>query len=469
MRRVLGACAALLACASLAAADAELAIPPVTRATLDNGLRLVVSEYRELPLVEMYVIVGAGAAQDPVGKDGLAALTAEALRRGAGDRSAEELAEAIESLGGEIDTEAGTDGTIVSAEFLSKDFAAGLDLLRGVLLDPTLARDEIRRAREQQLAGIVAGLEDTSRVAEKCYAAFLYGSHPYGRPVEGRQATVAKLDRGDVEDFYDRWYRPNNTIVVLVGDVDADAAVESLKQAFGAWKPRPDAVPERAPAPPRNTRRRVLLVDQADATQTQIRFGNISIERASPDYLAATVANTILGGGFTSRLIEELRIKRSLTYSAWSTFAARLTSGDFEVGTFTKSPTTAETLALALSVTGTFREQQPSEAELSKAKTYLRGQFPLRLERPDALAAQLAQIEWYGLPQDELVTYRRRVAAVTPAEVARVAARDMPALDTVAIVVVGRAAEIREQLGTRFGPVETLPAAQCEQLSARAR
>jgi zinc protease len=469
MKGVLGALAALLAFAGLAAADAELALPPVTRVTLDNGLRLVVAEYRELPLVEIYAIVGAGAAQDPVGKDGLAAMTADALRRGAGDLSAEELAEAIESLGGDIGTQAGTDGTIVSAEFLSKDFAAGLDLLRQVVLDPTFARDEIRRAREEQLAGIVGGLEDSSRVAERCYDAFLYGTHPYGRPVDGRSATVARLGRGDVEDFYGRWYRPNDTVMVLVGDVDAAAAVESLTRAFGAWEARPDAVPQRVPPPAKNARRRVLLVDQEDATQTQIRFGNIAIERASPDYLVATVANTILGGGFTSRLIEELRIKRSLTYSAWSTFAARLTGGDFEVGTFTKSPTTAEALDLALSVTGTFREQQPSEAELSKAKTYLRGQFPLRLERPDALAAQLAQIEWYGLPQDELATYRSRVAAVTPAEVARVAARDIPAPDTVVTVVVGRAAQIRDQLGTRFGPVETLPAAECDRLSARAR
>ena len=461
--------AAVLALVPRAHAADELDLPPITRTTLANGLRVIVAEYHELPLVEMTLIVGAGAAQDPPGKDGLASLTAGALTKGAGKLSAEELAIAIESLGGRIDAAPGTDGTIVSAEFLSKDFAAGLDLLRQVLLEPRLAKDEIRRQRDEQMAGIVAALEDTSQVAEKCYAGLLYGAHPYGRPIDGRRATVPKLDRGDVNDFYERWYRPNDTILALVGDVGAADAVARLRDAFGAWRPRPDAIAVRTAPPERITARRILLVDKPDATQTQIRFGNVAIARRDPEYIPATVANTILGGGFTSKLIEELRVKRSLTYSAWSMFAARLTGGDFRVGTFTKSPTTAETLALALSVEGDFRTRPPDAAALDKAKTYLRGQFPLRLESPDALAGRLAEIEFNGLPEDELATYRTRVAAVSAGDVARVASRLMPDPATVAIVVVGKAAEIREPLAARFGPLETIAAEDCETLSARPR
>jgi predicted Zn-dependent peptidase len=452
--------------AGVRAAD-ELSMPPVVRATFDNGLRTVVAEYHELPLVEFYVIVGAGAAQDPPGKEGLAALTAGVLTRGAGERGAVALAEAIDTLGGRMAASAGTDGTIVMAEFLAKDFTEGLGLLRDVLLDPTLARDEVRRARDEQEAGIVAALEDSNAVAEKCYAGFLYGTHPYGRPVEGRAATVTELGRGDVERFYERWYRPNNTILVVVGDVDARAIVVRLREAFGGWRPDPAALPERVPSPARVNGRRLLLVDKPDATQTQIRFGNISIPRNHPDYVPAMVANTILGGGFTSRLIEELRVKRSLTYGAWSQFAARLTGGDFRVSTFTKSPTTAETLALALSVEGESRSQPPPRAALDKAKAYLRGQFPLRLESPDAVATRLAEIEFYGLPQDELATYRGRVAAVPPAEVQRVANQHMPPPEDVAIVVVGKAAEIRDQLRTKFGELQELPADRCEDLSLR--
>jgi len=463
------AVATLLAVSTLARAADEVTIPPITRATLDNGLRVVVAEYHELPLIEFTLIVGAGAAQDPPGKEGTAALVAGTLTKGAGKLGADELARAIESIGGRIEATPGTDGTIVGAEFLAKDFAAGLDLLRTVLLDPRFARDEVRRGREEQEANLVASLEDTSAVAEKCYAGFLYGAQAYGRPVDGRTTTVPKLGRGDVTDFYEHWYHPNNTVLVLVGDVSAADAVRRLRDAFGAWRARPDAVPVRTPPPERITARRVLLVDKPDATQTQIRFGNVAIARNDPRFIPATVANTILGGGFTSQLIEELRIKRSLTYAAWSQFAARLTGGDFRVGTFTKTPTTTETLKLALEVEGAFRTHRPAATALEKAKTYLRGQFPLRIESPEALAGRLAEAEFHGLPQDELSTYRTRVAAVSAEEVERVAETLMPSPDTVAIVVVGKAAEIRAPLEAAFGPVETMSAAECENLSARKR
>ena len=459
----------LLALAAPALAADDLRLPPITRATFDNGLRVLIAEYHELPLVEFHLIVGAGAAEDPPGKGGLAALTAGTLTRGTGKLSADELARAIESLGGRITATPGTDGTIVTAEFLSPDFAAGLDLLRQVLLDPAFARDEVRRRRDEQAAGIVAALEDASAIADECFAGFLYGSHPYGRPIEGLGTSVPKLGRGDVRDFYERWYRPNDTILVLVGDVAAAEATVRLREAFGAWRPRADAVAVRAAPPARLTARRVLLVDKPDATQTQIRLGNVAIARNDPAYIPAVVANTILGGGFTSQLIEELRIKRSLTYSAWSTFAARLTGGDFRLGTFTKTPTTAETLALALSVEGEFRSHAPARERLAKAKTYLRGQFPLRIESPDALAARLGEAEFNALGPEELATYRARVAAVTPEQAAEVARKLMPPPEAVAIVVVGKAAEIHDALASRFGPLETMAARDCERLSAATR
>jgi len=461
--------AMLVALAGSASATEELKLPPITRVTFDNGLRVVVAEYHELPLVEFYGIVGAASAHDPDGKEGLSALTAVTLTRGTKRLSAEELARAIESLGGRIDATPGTDGTTITGEFLSKDFGTGLDLLRQVLLEPEFARDEVRRAREEQLAHIVAALENGSAVADKCYAGFLYGKHPYGRPVEGRSAAVARLGRGDVTDFYERWYHPNNTVLVLVGDVIASDAVARLREAFGAWRARPDGVPAAIPAAPPVTTRRVLLVDKPDATQTQIRIGNVAMRRNDPDFLPSTVANTVLGGGFTSQLIEELRVKRSLTYSAYSTFVGRKGPGDFRIGTFTKSPTTAQTLGLALTVLGDFRSRPPDPKALSKGKRYLLGQFPLKVESPDALAGRLAEIEFFELPPDELATYRSRVAAVTPEEAARVARAHMPDREQVVVVVVGKAAEIRDQLTRDFGALETIPAEECENLAATKR
>lgn len=460
------ALALLLALVGSAAA-AEFHLPPVTRVTLENGLRVVIAEQSEVPLVEMQLLIGAGSAQDPSGDEGVAALTARSLTRGAGERSAVALAREIESLGGEVAAAALTDATMLSAEFLAEDFARGLALVRDVVVAPRFERDEVRRARDEQVATILATLEQPSAVADKCFAAFLYGAHPYGRPPDGSIATVNGLGRGDVRDFYERWYHPNNAILVLVGAVAPAEALAAVRDALGRWPSRPDAVPTRAAAPTPLAARRVLLVDKADATQTQIRFGNVAIPRSDPDYLVASVGNTILGGGFTSRLIEELRIKRSLTYSAWSMFVARLLGGDFRVGTFTKSPTTVETLKLALSVEGDFRQTPPDAKALDKAKEYLSGQFPLRLESPEALAARLAELEFHGLPEDELTTYQRRVRAVTAAEVAAVAARAMPPPERVAIVVVGKSAEVKAPLEEAFGTVEMVPAAECDALARR--
>ena len=444
---------------------ADIQLPPVTRVTLENGLRVVVAELHEVPLVEFYTMVGAGAAQDPAGKEGLASLTADALTRGSGKLTAEAFARAVESLGGTVAADAGTDGTIVNGEFLRDDFPTGLDLLRQVLREPTFARDEVRRAREAQLADLVAALENPSTVAEKCFAAFLYGTYPYGRWQDGTHKSVAGLGRGNVRDFYERWYRPNNTILGIVGDVAAADAVARVREAFGTWEARPDAVPVRAGPPVPLAARRVLLVDQPDASQAQIRVGAIALRRSDPELLPAQVANTVLGGGFSSKLVEELRIKRSLTYGASSMFVPRLTGGDFRVTTFSKSRTAVETLALALDVVEGFRRNPVDPKALAKAKSYLEGQFPLHLETPEALAARLAEIEFFGLPQDELATYASRVAAITPSDASRAARQHMPAPEQMAIVVVGKASELRPALEARFGPVRVVTREACDALT----
>src|SRR5262249_26512433 len=236
-----------------------------------------------------------------------------------------------------------------------------------------------------------------------------------------------------------------------VGDVTSNDAVTRIGEAFGSWEARPDSVPTRAGPPPPVGARRVLVVDKPDASQAQIRIGAMAMRRNDPDLLTAQVANTVLGGGFSSILVDELRIKRSLTYGASSMFVARLTGGDFRINTFSKSPTAAQALALALDVEGGFRRKPIDPKLLDKAKSYLRGQFPLRLETPEALAARLAEIEFFGLPKDELATYEARVAAVTPATASSEAERWMPNPNAVAIVVVGKAAELRPALESRFG------------------
>jgi zinc protease len=452
----------VLGAVPVARAGEDVTLPPLERTTLSNGLRVVAAEYHELPLVATALIIGSGAVQDPPGKEGLASLVAGMIRRGTETRSAQEFAEAVEFLGADVEASAGLDATVVSAEFLAKDVGAGLGLVAEMLLEPAFGRAEIRRERGEVLAAIRARNEEPSAIAALCYPAFLYRGHAYGRPVEGNLETVNDIGRGDVRAFHEQHYTPNNTIAVIVGDLPAARLVDEVRRAFGTWAP--GAPPPAPPAPPAPVRsRRVLVVDNPGATQTQIRMGNVSIARRDPAYVTAQVANTVLGGGFSSRLIAELRVKRSLTYGAWSYFVARRVPGDFQVATFTKVPTTGETVRLALEEIGRFRAQPPTAEELAKARSYLRGQFPQKLQSPDALAARLAEIEWYGLGLEEITEFRSRVAAVTGAEVEAFVARAIPAPESMAVVVIGPAAAITPAL-EGLGPIETVSPEQCATL-----
>ena len=354
----------------------------------------------------------------------------------------------------------------MSADFLAEDVDAGIALLRAVLREPRLERGEIRRARDELVGQLVADLEDPSTVATQCLGAWLYGAHPYGRPPKGLPATVEDLGAGDVRRFYGQWYRPNNMTITLVGDVRADQAIERLRAAFNDWPASPGGVPVRSAPPEPLRERRVLLVDKPDASQSQIRLGGIAMRRADPDLLPAQVANTALGGGFSSILIDELRVKRSLTYGAFSAYAARLTGGDFRVMTSTKTETTLQALDLTLGILGRFRADVPAAAPLAKAKAFVRGQFARQVETAGALGQRLGEIEFFGLPQDELTTYRRRVDAVTIAGAHRVLEQHQPATDAMAIVVLGKAAVLRAPLEARFGPVRVVTPEGCGHLQS---
>jgi zinc protease len=448
------------------AAAAELRLPPVHRATFPNGMRVVVVEDHELPLMDITVFVGAGVAQDPADRLGLAELTADSLLRGAGRYSAPALARAIEDLGGTIEAAAGYDATIVSADFLADDVAAGIELLRLVLREPRLDRAEVRRARDELAAELVADLEDPSAVANQCLAAFLYAAHPYGRPPKGARSTVGGLGHREVRRFYERWYRPNNVILTLVGDVRAEMAIDRLRRAFGDWQPRTDAGPVRSAPPGPVAAPRVLLVDKPDATQSQIRFGGVALPRAARELLTAQVGNTILGGGFSSILIDELRVKRSLTYGAFSGYVPRLTGGDFRVSTSTKTETTLPALALALEVVDRFRGSPPQPNALAKAKTFTVGQFVRQIETANALGLRLAEIEFFGLPQNELATYVGRTEALTAPAVHQVVSRHQPPSSEMAIVVLGQAAKLRQPLEAKYGAVRVVRPEECERLHA---
>ncbi len=326
-------------------------------------------------------------------------------------------------------------------------------------MHPAFRPDEFRREQGLALAGIVAERENPSAIADRCFQAFLYGRHPYGHAAEGTERTVRGLTPADVREFYRRYYGPARAVLVVIGDAPADELAAKAERAFGGWRSTAEP-PTALSDPTRVSGRRVLLVDKPDATQTHIRVGNVGIARTDPAYVPAVVTSTILGGGFGSRLIDELRVKRSLTYSAWSYFAARKAVGDFRVGTFTKVATSGEALGVTLDLLSEFVKGGATAAELDRAKSLLVGQYPLQLETPNAIAGKLAELQSYGLPRSDIETVPARVLAVGNADVAAIARRYVPVQDA-AIVVVGPARAVAPQLA-RFGAVERTTPETCD-------
>ena len=418
----------LLAVSLLAAPDpalragaraGTLRLPPTRKATLANGLTVFVMPTHRVPLVDFRLVARAGSANDPAGKEGLASLTADLLTQGAGKRGAKQIAEDIAFVGGTLEAGAAPEEMIVTCSVMQKDYATGLELFRDVIVSPTFPADEFGRKKAEVLGDLASEKDDPGTVANRELGPFLLGPSPLAHPVDGWAKSVTSLSRGDVVAFHRQFMTPANSMLAVVGDVDPDKVVASLTEAFGAWKGA--AAPSRTYDPPAPvTGRQVMIVNKPEVTQTQIRLATLGVPRNSPDYYAIVVANTILGGGFTSRLVNEVRVVQGLTYGIESQWSMYRNAGTYVITTFTRNETLRKCIDASLAVVQQLVDQGPTEQELAKAKRYLTGQFPLGLQASDALAAQLLNIEFYGLDPRYLETYAERVNAVTMADVKRV-------------------------------------------------
>ncbi len=441
----------LLAAAQTAASGNDAVnIPPSTSVTLDNGLKVVMMEYHRLPIVEMRLTIGGGTSLDPDSLTGLAGMTAELLRQGTATRTATQIAEQVDFIGATLGTGADDDFFSISTEFLTKDMETGLGLFADVVLNPTFPREEIDRSRSQRLAGLEQAKENPRAIAAVAFAKAVYGNHPYGRQSDGTAASLPRITRDALTAFYRSTFLPNNSLLVAVGDFRPEDMLARIKGAFGGWKP--GAMPALPSAKPEfHTGRRVVVVDKPDATQTQIRIGNTGIGILNPDRIAITVANTILGGGFTSRLVDRIRVKNSLTYNIGSSFSAGRIGGSYLISTFTKNQTVRKTIDLTLAEVKKIRDDGVTAEELSKAKNYIAGSYARSLQAPDDLAERLSMSIFYGFPDDYLRTYVSRVNSVTSDDVLRVL-RKYFEYDNLVFVLVTNPGETKSQLDG-LGPI----------------
>jgi zinc protease len=443
----------------------ESTFPPYEVRTLKNGLQVVAVLHHEQPAVSIRLLVRAGGALDSTDKPGTAALAAALLDQGTTSRTAQELATAVDSVGGALGVGAGTDLTFVNAVFMKDSFDLGLRIVADVARNPAFRAEEIERQRQQMLSGLKVSYEDPDYIADVVFDRLVYGFHPYGKPDGGTPASIPRITRDDLVAFHRAYFAPNNAILAIVGDVTAEEAFAGAERAFGDWQ-RVEGIKIDPPSEPPPPVRRVIVVDRPGAVQTEIRVGHLAVPRRHRDYMAFDLAARILGGEGSNRLHRVLRSERGLTYGAAADLESLKYAGDLVAETDTRSDATGQALRLIVDEFWRLQREPVMEGELKGAQDYLAGSFPLTIETPSAIALQVLNALFFGLDLDELQTFRERVNRVTPDDIQRVA-RQYLKPDRLSIVLVGDASSFASELESAgFRNFERIPIGELDLSSA---
>ena len=405
------------------------------RIVLENGMVLLLSERHTIPSVTINMLIKAGQVSELSDKAGLAHITAGLLTEGTKKRSSSQIAEEIEFVGGGIGASGGDDSASVNLTILKKDLDLGLDILSDILLNPVFSEEEIIRKVRETKASIEKEKENPSAVAGKEFAKTVFGDHPYGRPTEGLPETLDRIVREDIVKFHATHYIPNNTIMAVVGDVTEKEIVSKLNRYLKDWKKREVVNPVFPPVKPLS--QKIVKPIDKKITQANIVLGHIGIERENPDYYAAYVMNYILGGGgFTSRLMDNIRDNKGLAYDVHSYFAPMKHSGYFNVGVQTKNESAKVAIEEVLKEMERIRSVPVTDKELEDAKAYLTGSFPLKLDTNKKIAGMLTAIEFFNLGLDYPDRYPKMINSLTKDDILKVARRYLNT-DNYIMVVVG--------------------------------
>jgi zinc protease len=392
----------------------------VNKETLDNGLTILVAERHNLPLVIVTVGIRAGSLVEPMDKAGLANLTAALLNEGTSNRTGSQISEEIEFVGGSLGASGGNDYVTVSLSILKKDLSLGFELLADIIINPVFSEEELLKRVERTKAALKAGEDDPGFVASKAFIREVYGDHPYGRLVQGSEETLDMIQREDLVKFHSDLYVPDNSVMSVVGDITTTEVKVMLGRYFSGWKAGDLTLP--ASSSPEVLRKSKTIAIDRDLVQANIIIGHAGIRRDDPDYYAMSVMNYILGGGgFASRLMQSIREELGLAYSVYSSVNSLKEGGSFRIRLQTKNESANTVIEEIVREMTEMRNLRVSDTELSDAKAFLTGVFPVRIETSRRIANFLVATEVYGLGTGYIDEYPIYINAVTKEDIFRVA------------------------------------------------
>ncbi len=431
-------------------------LPPIKTVTLENGLKVIVIEQPTLPIIQFSLRVRVGAIHEPTDRTGLATFTASMLRQGTTNRTADEISEAIDFVGGSLGASADVERTDVTARVLKKDLQVGLELLADITQNPSFPEKEMGIIRNQLIADVRSTQDDPESLAAAHLDFALFGTiHPLGRAMS--EQSLNAITRDDLVTFHEMYYRPNNSVLAVAGDVKADEIIQLVKKAFGNWQ-RADIPPAPLPEPVKLQGYKVRFVHKPGQTQTHIEIGHFGLAVTDPDYIPTILANYVLGGGvFSSRLLQIIRSKAGKTYSIFSYFPSYSFPGYFRISTFTRNEQAFETLQLILDEFKKFKEGGITQEELQAAQDNIAGSYILRLETLSGLATTVLNNDFYGFGMERSRNWRKLIRSVT-LEQANQAIKDRFDSENLAIVLLS-------DIKTLEGRTELIPGISLESVN----
>jgi len=432
-----------------------IVIPVPAIQTLSNGLQVVVVERHTLPLITLRLVVKSGAECDPPNLPGAAALVNGLLTEGTARRTSRQIAEAIDSVGGVADNDVDWDSSYLSLSVLTDRSELAFDLVSDMIAHPAFQTAEIERQRKQTLSGLQVAQDDPAYVADMAIQELIFSGTAYGHPEDGTLESAERITAQDLRDFHRRYYQPTNCILAVVGDISAQKAMELAAKFFSGWQNgrEPAAAPPGTPTP--SDEHRVVAIDKSDAVQTEIRIGSLGVPHDSPDYLALSVANEILGGPSENRLFKALRTRQGLTYGASSDLVCRRHLGAWVAKTFTRTPETLKSTHIALEQIQTLQDHGINHQELETAQSYLVGHLALEFETSDNVASKVLELIQDGLPLDYWNHYPEKIQALTTDTVGA-AAKNYLDTDHDVIVLVGSISDFKKDL-KKLGHFRVIP------------